>query len=63
MLQPHAARDKLEVFWKTSARSFYGHSMKGLCFKFILFLSDEDMKICRYISFTKNVEDFTGTIF
>ena len=37
--------------------------MDGFCFKFILFLSDEDMKVCRYISFTKNAEDFTGNSF
>ena len=57
------AREKFEVFWKTSAHSFYGHSIDGLCFNFILFLSDEDMKMCRYISFKENAEDFTGNNF
>ena len=51
------------MFWKTSAHSFYGHSMDGLCFEFILFYSDEDMKMCHYISFANNAEDFTGNNF
>ena len=51
------------MFWKTSAHSFYGHSMDGLCFKFILFLSDEDMKMCHSISFANNAEDFKGNNF
>ena len=47
------------MFWTINAHSFYRHSMEGFGFKFILFLSYEDIKMCRYISITKNAEDFT----
>ena len=49
------------MFWKVSAHSFYVNSMDDFCFKFILFLSYEDVKMCRYISssLTKNAEVFT----
>ena len=59
MWKPHKTREKFEVFWEIRAHSFYGYSMDDFCFKLILFLSYEDMKMCRYISFGKNAEDLT----
>ena len=63
MWKPHKTREKFEVFWEIRAHSFYGYSMDDFCFKLILFLSYEDMKMCRYISFGKNAEDFTCNAF
>ena len=54
--------DKSEVLWKTSTHGFYGNFMGSFCFKVILFYC-EDMKARRYISFTKNAEDFTSNNF
>ena len=42
------------MFWKVSVQSFYGHSMGGFCFKFVL-----DMGTCRYISFVKKLKFVT----
>ena len=51
-------RDKFGFFWKVSTRSYYGHFING--FYSMAFLSYEKVKTCRYINFTKNVEDFTA---